>query len=327
MSEPRTVVSVAFDALGRSGEFSIDPSRVPVSPGSWVVVESSRGRRLGRVTAPPREATSGGGRIRQVVRRARAPELDRQTALQAQEPDAFRLGLVAIRGRRLPVKLVRVVLDAMAGRATFCVAAPDRIDLNPLGAELSEALDLKVSFRQLGTRDVAQVLGGVGRCGQELCCSTFLTEFPRTSIRMAKDQGLPLNDDRVAGVCGRTLCCLSYEQDFYKERRGFLPKLGKRAQTLDGSVAGKCIGADVMQMTFVLLTDKGKRERLHASQWEQNAGRELPDDSLPATPEAVSAETEATPPSNSLTAKGDVGASDGKNPRRRQRPPKRKPDS
>ena len=318
---------MSFDALGRAGEFSVDPSRLSVSLGSWVVVESSRGRRLGRVTAPPREATKGGGRIRKVVRHAKAAELERQHALEAKEPDAFRLGLVAIRGRRLPVKLVRVVLDAMAGRATFCVAAPDRIDLNPLGDELSEALQLKVSFRQLGTRDVAKVLGGVGRCGQELCCSTFLTEFPRTSIRMAKDQGLALNDDRVAGACGRTLCCLAYEQDFYKERRGFLPKLGKRAQTIDGSIAGKCIGADVMQMTFVLLTDEGQRERLPASQWERNADRQLPDDSLPGTSTEGTSHQKSVAESNSPAIKGDGSTSEGKTSRRRHRRPKRKLDT
>lgn len=350
-------MAVSFDGLGTSGRYAIDPNQVRVVPGSWVVVESGRGRRLGRVTTTPHEATSG-GRIRRVVRVARDSELERQQSLAAREPDAFRLALTVIRDRRLPLKLVRVMLDAMGQRATVCVAAPDKIDLSDLGRELQETLQLHVTFRQLGLRDVAKVLGGVGRCGRELCCSTHLTEYPRTSIRMAKDQGLSLNEDRVEGVCGRTLCCLAYEQEFYKERRGFLPKLGKTARTTDGTLEGKCIGADVMAMTFVLLDKDRARHRLPATAWDRNSGRDVPthvtdtsdiDGPAPGSVEgppppkeasssprpdglpehAISADEPARPSGKSTTSASgrDEARRGGKNPRRRRRRPTRKPDS
>lgn len=343
----RTVVAVTFDHFGRSGQYALDPTRVQVVPGSWVVVESGRGQRLGRVTTPPHEVTEGGGRIRKVVRVAGPRELERQRELEAREPEAFRLGLSIIRSRRLPLKLVRVVLDAIAGRATVCVAAPDKVEADDLVSELEDALEMRVSLRQLGMRDVAKVQGGVGRCGRELCCSTHLTEYPRTSVRMAKDQGLSLADDRVAGVCGRTLCCLAYEQEFYKERRGFLPKLGKRATTLNGQLEGKCIGVDVMRMTFVLLDADGTRHRLPATDWERNADREVPEDvSVPDealetegreprasaeaprgfADQAVSAD-EPAPPKKSTRPPRDGAPSGRKTPRRRRRRPKKKPES
>ncbi len=335
MSGARTVVSVSFDGAGRAGQYAVSPGVSAIVPGAWVVVESSRGRRIGRVTTPPTDVQEGGGRIRRVVRVANEDELAQQRAAQDREPEAFRLGLVAVRSRRLPVKLVRVVLDAMAGSATYCVVAPDRLDLTGVIDELSEALGVRVRMKQLGARDVAKVLGGVGRCGQELCCSTFLTEYPHTSVRIAKEQGLSLNDDRVAGVCGRTLCCLAYEQETYKERRGFLPKLGKRAATASG-LEGKCIGADAMALVFTIVTDDGHRHRLHAREWDRNVGRALPDDEDAASadsrsapePEPISPTRGRSPtPGPSSTAGDDASPPDRKNPRRRRRRPKREPPS
>lgn len=331
MSRARTVVSVSFDGFGRAGRYAIDVGSVSVVPGSWVVVESGRGKRLGRVTTPPEQVEGGGGRIRRVVRVAGEAELRSQDEATAREPEAFRLGLAAIRERRLPLKLLRVKLDAMAKRATFCVVAPEAIDLNALGAQLSEALDLRVGFRQLGARDIAKVLGGVGRCGRELCCSTFLPETPRTSVRMAKDQGMSLIDDRASGVCGRTLCCLAYEQEFYKERRGFLPKLGKRVTTADGSLSGKCVGVDVMTMQYVLLDDRGDRHRLAAPTWERNQDRDVPP---PATEDLATSEAAPhhEPPRPPPTGQAETDRAPARPPRRRpkrrrRRKPKRKPDS
>lgn len=334
MSNPRTVVSVTFDGFGRTGHYAIDPRSVSVVPGAWVVVESGRGKRLGRVTAPPERVDKGGGRIRKVVRLAGREDLERQAAMDAREPEAFRLGLAAIRERRLPLKLVRVALDAMAKRATYCVIAPDTLELDALGGQLSEALDLRVTFRQLGARDVAKVLGGVGRCGRELCCSTHLQQTPRTSVRMAKDQGMSLIDDRASGVCGRTLCCLAYEQEFYKERRGFLPKLGKRVATADGELSGKCVGVDVMRMEYVLLDEGGQRHRLPAPSWERNQDRNVPP---PVTEDLATDEAEPhhEPPRQAPPTSAGPTSASGPAPRpprrpakrRRRRKPKRKPDS
>ena len=287
MSAPqvRTVVGVTFDQWGRAGDFSIDPARVIATVGSLVIVESARGQRIGRVTTPPHAATgSSGGRIRRVVRVASASDLSRHDGAQRREPEAFRAALTLIRRRRLPVKLLKVLLDGVAGRATLFVAAPDAVDLGDLAAVLGTTLDLSVEVRAVGMRDLARAVGGVGRCGRELCCSTFLTEYPKTSVRMAKDQNLALNDDRTSGVCGKTLCCLAYEHAFYKDRRQWLPKLGKQARTADGRLEGKVIGVDMMALSFTLLDNRRTRHTVPARDWERNVGRELPeaDDAPPA---------------------------------------------
>ena len=334
---PRTVVGVTFDQWGAAGTYSIDPSRVRAVPGSLVVVESGRGMRLGRVTSPPHEAgKTGGGRIRRVVRIARQGDLNAHEAALRREPEAFRLALVLARERRLPIKLLRVLLDGVAGRATFFVAAPDKIDLGDLADVLARRLKLKVDVRQLGMRDVAKTVGGLGRCGRELCCSTFLTQYPHTSIRMAKDQNMALNDDRTGGVCGRTLCCLAYEHAFYKERRRFLPKLGKRAKTADGTLEGKVIGVDVMRMTFTLLDERHNRHRVEAKAWERNVDKEIPEPEVGPRPAQAAAPSIPKPPPprapapRSASSRGSgssrgQGRKDGSPPKKRSRRRRRRP--
>ncbi len=292
------MVGVTFDQWGQAGDFAIDPDHVQTVPGSVVIVESGRGLRMGRVTTPPRAAgKTGGGRIRRVIRVAREADLHTQTMALEREPEAFRLALTLARDRGLPLKLLRVALDGVAGRATFFVAAPSKLELRDLADVLSRRLKLKTEVRQLGMRDVARAVGGLGRCGGELCCSTFLTEYPHTSVRMAKDQNMALADDRTSGVCSRTLCCLSYEHETYKEMRRWMPKLGRRAKTADGSLEGKVIGVDVMALTFTLLDDRHNRHSVHARDWERNAGQELPlDESADPAPEASAEPTYAAPP-------------------------------
>lgn len=314
----RTVVGVTFDQWGRAGDYAIDPKRVSAGPGTLVVVESGRGLRLGRVTTPPHAAGSkGGGRIRKVLRVARRADLDAQRKAEAREPEAFRLALTLIRKRRLPLKVLRVLLDGVAGRATFFVAAPDKVELGDLAVVLGKRLELRVDVRQLGMRDVAKTVGGVGRCGEELCCSRFLTEYPRTSIRMAKDQNMALNDDRTSGVCGRTLCCLSYEHEFYKEQRQWLPKLGKRAKTADGRLEGKVIGVDAMRLTFTLLDAQRTRHKVDARDWERNVDKDVPEPEISARP----APRAALPPPPPPRPKAPSGKPQSKKkpPRRRRR--------
>ena len=133
-----------------------------------------------------------------------------------------------------------------------------------------------MELRQLGSRDEAKILGGLGRCGRELCCASHLHEYPRSSIKMAKAQNVALSDDKTNGVCGRTLCCLAYEYDFYEDFRQWLPRLGKRAKTVDG-LEGKVIGLDVLRLSFTLLEPGGPRHVLPAVAWERNLGKVVPE--------------------------------------------------
>lgn len=271
----RTVVTVAFPPTGKSGEFAIEPGRITVGPGALVVVEGFRGVRLGRVVSEPHAPTSGGGQVRKVVRPARDADLAAQRRAAASEGELFRRVLVWVREQGHPWKLVTLLADGVAGIVTICVAAEDRLDVREDAKALSRALQTHVIVRQVGMRDFAKVLGGVGRCGREFCCSSFLSNFPKTSIRQAKDQGLALNPEKTSGVCSRTLCCLSYEQPTYLERRKWLPKQGKRATA--GELEGKVIGVDVLRQRFTLLTDDRRRHVLDATDWDRNRDREVPE--------------------------------------------------
>jgi cell fate regulator YaaT (PSP1 superfamily) len=272
-----SVVTVSFAPLGRTGEYSLDSNRLVVPLGSQVVVEGFKGIALGRVISEPHAPTGGNqsGRLRKVVRSATEADLRVQADAEAREGEAFRVALVWIREQRRPWKLVRVVADGLAHKMTFCIVADERQDVRDAGKALGRALGLRALWRQIGPRDVARTLGGLGRCGKELCCSTFLPEYPKTSIRMAKDQNLALSPERTSGVCGKTLCCLAYEHDSYLEHRKWLPRLGKRARTVEG-LEGKVVSLDVLKHTWVLRDERGRRHPLTAEDWDGNQGRQVP---------------------------------------------------
>ena len=130
--------------------------------------------------------------------------------------------------------------------------------------------------------------GGLGRCGRELCCTSFLTNFPAVNIRLAKEQNLALAGDKTSGVCGKTLCCLAFEGDFYKEQLRWLPRAGKRAKTKEG-LEGRVIGLDVFRLTFTLLDGDRRRHVLPADAWQGNADREVPEPEIcaPASASAI----------------------------------------
>ncbi|MEE2829370.1 MAG: regulatory iron-sulfur-containing complex subunit RicT [Myxococcota bacterium] len=289
-SPSRTVVTVAFAPLGQHGDYAVDPAEVPVSPGTVVIVEGIRGLALGRVTSEPRRGQKqGGGRVRKVLRVAKPSDLQRQKKAEEREFDAYSLGLNLIRKEQLDWKLIRVTADGIAQKMTFCIAAPDRQDVRAFAKELGRGLKMRVEVRQIGVRDVAKVTGGLGRCGRETCCSTFLTEYPKSTIRMAKDQYLALSPDKATGQCDRTLCCLAYEHQDYKDRGQWLPKMGKRVRTLSG-LEGKVVAINALRLSFTLLDSKRNRHVVPASDWEGNRDRAVPppDAGNPSGPPAPS---------------------------------------
>src|SRR5205814_3474601 len=144
------------------------------------------------------------------------------------------------------------------GKILFYFVSDDRIDFRDLVKDLSQRLHTRIEMRQIGARDEAKLVGGIGSCGRELCCSTWLPAFVPISIKMAKDQGLPLNPSKVSGQCGRLKCCLVYEQDLYKEMRKTLPKVGKRVSTPAGE--GKVVELDVLRQKVRVWFDEGGSE-------------------------------------------------------------------
>ena len=150
------------------------------------------------------------------------------------EQDARTICLDRIRTYQLPMKIVGVSVPADLTHIVFEFTSADRVDFRQLVKDLARHFHKRIEMRQMGVRDAAKSIGGIGSCGRQTCCSTFLTEFQPVSIRMAKDQNLSLNQQKLSGICGRLRCCLLYEQGTYAQARETLPKLGKRVMTPEG---------------------------------------------------------------------------------------------
>jgi cell fate regulator YaaT (PSP1 superfamily) len=272
----REVVRISLPPLGQFGDYAVSHDIGVLSPGDIVVVEGPRGRSLGEVRGPRRSAENGtGGQIRKVVRPASAEDLACQKRAEEKEDIAFRTGLKIIRSRQLTWRLIAVHADGLAGTMTLCIAAKERQDVKEFARDLGRSLGMKTLVRQIGLRDSARFLEGLGRCGRELCCSSFLTDYPATNIRTAKDQQVALSPEKTQGQCGGTLCCLAYEHEDYLERGVWLPKVGKKTRTLDG-LEGRVSSVNALRLTFTLVDGKRRRHVLDAQEWEGNRGKQVP---------------------------------------------------
>lgn len=254
------VVGVRFRAGALIHPF--DSGEEGYQRGDVVMVESESGPRAGTVAV-------GSGWVytleplRRALRRARPEEERGQRGAMEREQEALRYCKDRVRERRLPLKLIRAEVSGRSGRATFYFASEERLDLRDLARDLTTHLRMRIELRQVGVRDEAKVVGGMGDCGRELCCSTWLPAFVPVSIKMAKDQGIVLNPSRLAGQCGRLKCCLVYEHDTYKELGKKLPKLGKRVNTPAG--VGRVVEVDVLRQRVRISFEEGTTQTFPGS--------------------------------------------------------------
>lgn len=248
-------VGVKFQPAGRISWF--DGGDAAWQRGDRVVVEVERGTRVGTVATVVGRRGAGDRALRKIVRRAR-PDDDTVAA-----PAALVIAKDRARELRLPVKIFRVEAPASGGKRLLVYYTSDeRVDLRDLIRDLGAATGARVELRQVGARDEAKLVGGIGSCGLELCCSTWLPETVPVSIKMAKDQGMVLNPTKVSGQCGRLKCCLVYEQATYAELRKGLPRLGKRVYTPTGE--GRVVEVDVLRQRIRVATGPGESEVLAA---------------------------------------------------------------
>lgn len=230
--------------------------------GERVVVESERGQIVATVVAASRRALTSGP-LRRILRRL-TPDDERTLArLKVKEQEAARVCIERIRDRKLPMKLIDAEFPLLGNKIMFHFTSEERVDFRELVRDLSQRLHARIELRQVGARDEAKAIGGIGSCGCELCCSTYLCAFAPVSIRMAKDQGLVLNPSKVAGQCGRLKCCLVYEQDLYREMRRTMPKLGKRVRTPGGE--GRVVELDVLRQRVRVALPDGPAQTFPAS--------------------------------------------------------------
>ncbi len=210
-----------------------------------MVVETARGSEIGRVIISPKQVLESEIQepLRPVLRKATPEDLRQMEVFRSKERDALRKCADRVRQHGLPMKLTGAEYNFDGSRLTFFFTADGRVDFRELVKDLGAAFRTRIELRQIGVRDEAKVIGGVGRCGRTLCCCSFLGEFAPVSIRMAKDQALPLNPMKISGICGRLLCCLGYENDAYCEAKHRLPRAGEDVETPLGP--GKVVGVNV----------------------------------------------------------------------------------
>jgi len=222
-----------------------------------VVVETSRARELGKVVIAPKEVPQEKivGQLKPVLRKATAVDLTNAQHFACQEEEALQQcqGKAAEQG--LPIKLIRAEYNFDGSCLVVFFTSEQRIDFRALVKDLARMFRTRIEMRQIGVRDAAKLLNGLGPCGRPLCCATHLCEFIPVSIKMAKQQNLPLNPMGISGLCGRLLCCLTYENAYYQEARRKMPKVGTEVRTADGM--GKVTGYNMLKETVRVELDGG----------------------------------------------------------------------
>ena len=212
-----TIVGVRFKKAGKIYYFLPGEETLTIDDG--VIVETARGVEYGTVVIGPKEVAKDSlvMSVKEVMRKATPKDLQQLEKNEEREEKAFAICLEKIAKRKLPMKLINVEYTFDMNKIVFFFTADGRIDFRELVKDLATVFRTRIELRQVGVRDEAKVLNGIGACGRPLCCSNFLGDFSPVSIRMAKDQNLSLNPTKISGVCGRLMCCLNYEDDLYKK--------------------------------------------------------------------------------------------------------------
>jgi cell fate regulator YaaT (PSP1 superfamily) len=259
------VVGVRFKDSGKT--YFFDPNGYDtLSQGEQVIVETVRGLELAKVILAPHHVGEDQivSELRPVMRRAEASDFERMRLLSARHEEVLARCAEKITEHDLPMRLVKAEYSFDGSRLTFYFTADKRIDFRALVRDLARTFRTRIELRQIGPRDEAKLLGGIGPCGRLLCCATFLPDYARVSIKMAKDQDLPLNPSKISGVCGRLLCCLSYEHEQYVQIKGELPRKGSWLQTPDGP--GEVVAVNVVRETVTIeLAGSGVQEEYDPS--------------------------------------------------------------
>lgn len=228
------VVSVKFKEDGRAYYF--DPGSVKYELGQTVIVETARGDECGTVSEANREVSEDTivKPLKKVLRLATKKDLQRVEENRKKEKIAFEFCEKKVIERNLDMKLVDVEVSFDSGKMLFYFTSDGRVDFRELVKDLASQFHARIELRQIGVRDEAKMLGGIGICGQPYCCKRFLDDFHPVSIKMAKEQGLSLNPTKISGSCGRLMCCLKYEQNAYEYLNSISPNVGATVKTRDG---------------------------------------------------------------------------------------------
>ena len=249
------VIGVRFQQDGKI--FYYNAMNLSPKVGDYIIVNSSRGLDLGEVILGIQEMNEEQFKspLQQVVRIATLQDIQRATDNRTKEREAYRICQQKIAEHKLEMKLVSVESSFDNSKMLFYFTANGRVDFRALVKDLASVFRTRIELRQIGVRDEARMLGGLGPCGRPICCGAFLNDFQPVSIKMAKEQNLSLNPTKISGVCGRLMCCLKYEQDQYEQIRKRMPKIGRDVITPDG--AGTVSDLNVVKETVSVRIPNG----------------------------------------------------------------------
>ncbi|MDH2337475.1 PSP1 domain-containing protein [Clostridium perfringens] len=239
------VIGVRFKKAGKIYYFG--PNGIEIKKGQNVIVETARGIEFGECVIGIRKISEEDSvaPLKSVLRLATEEDINKHKENKAKETEAFEICLKKIEEHNLVMKLIDVEYTFDNNKVIFYFTAEGRVDFRELVKDLATIFKTRIELRQIGVRDEAKMIGGLGPCGRPLCCSTFLGDFASVSIKMAKEQSLSLNPTKISGICGRLMCCLNYEQSTYEEIRKELPRVGSVVETELGK--GEVVGNNVLK--------------------------------------------------------------------------------
>lgn len=249
------VVGIRFHGNGKSYHF--DPADMVLHIGDAVIVETVQGIELGIVAEEMMDLSEDqiAAPLKGIMRRATEADLAQNEDNRIKEKEAFRICADKIEARELGMHLVDAEYTFDARKIIFYFTADGRVDFRELVKDLASVFRIRIELRQIGVRDEARMIGGLGICGRELCCCSFLTDFVPVSIKMAKEQSLSMNPAKISGCCGRLMCCLKYEQEAYEDAHSRLPRPGHIVMTPQGQ--GMVEGINLLKETVTVRLDCG----------------------------------------------------------------------
>ena len=258
------IIGIRFKRAGRVYYF--DPAGIDLTVNEYVVVKTSRGLELGQVVIAPEQVLDSevSEPLKPVVRKAEPEDIGKAQEMEAKSTESLTECGKWVDKLNLPMKLLFAEYNLNGSRLTIYFNAAERVDFRELVKELTNQLKVRVELRQVGPRDEAKLVGGFGRCGRPICCTSFLDEFAPVSIRMAKDQDLPLNPMKISGICGRLMCCLGYEFETYHAMQEKLPKKGQQVLTSMG--VATVVTGNLLKETVTLELESGATVELPLSE-------------------------------------------------------------
>jgi cell fate regulator YaaT (PSP1 superfamily) len=243
------VVEVQFKAQRK--EFYKNSKALYLRTSNYCVVQADRGEDMGQIISITRAETGEvEADMKEVLRHATEKDIEHVNEMRAKESEALKVCQQKVAEHKLPMKLVDVEYQFDGNKVTFYFTSEGRIDFRELVKDLAGVFRTRIDLRQIGVRDEARRFDGMGMCGRRLCCATFLKDFEPVTLKMAKDQNLPLTPSKISGACGRLMCCLDYELEYYKDLTKDIPKIGSKIRVFGGE--HRIEKVDIFNRTVIL---------------------------------------------------------------------------